>query len=137
MADRIRKVAYYYTMVPNRAGAGVKLLRALREAKVNLLAFSGFPESGQAQLDFVPEDGAAFVRAMRKAGAKLSARKTGFLIDGSDRVGACWNVLNKLAAARVNVVAMDAVVVSGGRYGALLWVKAKDVRRAARVLGAK
>lgn len=138
MADKIRKVSYYYTMVPNRPGRGAKILGALRTAKVNLLCFSGFPGSrGRAQLDFVPEDGPAFVRVARKAGVKLSSKKTGFLIDGTDRIGACANVIEKLAKAKINVVAMDAVAVAGGRYGAILWVKAKDVNRAAKVLGAK
>ncbi len=89
MADRIRKVTYYYTLVPNRPGAGARILRPLREAGVNLLAFSGFPAGTKAQLDFVPADGAAFRRAMRQAGVTLSAKKTGFLVEGADRVGAC------------------------------------------------
>ncbi len=137
MADRIRKVAYYYTVVPNRPGAGAKILRALREAKVNLLAFSGFPEQGGAQLDFVPEVRAAFLNAARRAGVKLSARKTGFLVTGDDRVGACSRVLDKLAAARINLVAMDAVTAGKGRFGALFWVRPAEVAKAARALGAR
>jgi len=83
MADKVRKVSYYYTMVPNRPGRGAKILDALAKAKVNLLVFSGFPgPRGRAQLDFVPEDGAAFQRAMRGLGATVSPRKTGFVIEG-------------------------------------------------------
>jgi hypothetical protein len=137
MADTIRKVSYYYTMVPNRPGAGARVLSALKDARVNLLAFSGFPEGRESQLDFVPEDGGAFLRAMRKHGFKLSARKTGFLVEGSDRIGAVAAIHAKLANARINVTAMDAVCTRGGRYAALLWVKPKDVARAARVLGAR
>jgi hypothetical protein len=46
------------------------------------------------------------------------------------------DVYGKLAAARINVTASDAVVAGAGRFGAILWVKAKDVTRTARVLGA-
>jgi hypothetical protein len=137
MADRVRKVSYFYTMVPNRPGNGARVLRALADAGVDLLAYSGFPSGGRAQLDFVPKDAGALQRAARRAGIRLSARKTGFLISGTDRVGACASVVGKLAKAKINVTAMDAVSVGGGRWGALLWVKPRDVARAARVLGAK
>ncbi len=137
MADRIRKVSYYYTMVPNRPGAGAKVLGALKDAGVNLSAFSGFPSGREAQLDFVPENGPAFLRVMRRAGAKVSKRKTGFLVEGKDRIGAVALIHAKLAKAKISVTAMDAVCTRGGRYGALLWVKPKDVAKAAKVLGAK
>lgn len=137
MADKIRKAAYFYAMVPNRPGAGAKILRALRKAKVNLLAFSGFPEKGGAQLDFVPEDRAAFLKAARRAGVKVSVRKTGFLVTGDDRVGAVSRILEKLAAARINLIAMDAVTAGKGRFGALFWVRPADVAKAARALGAR
>ena len=39
-------------------------------------------------------------------------------------------------AAKVDVTAMDAVSVADGRYGALLWVAPKDVKKAAALLGA-
>lgn len=137
MADRIRRVSYYYTMVSNRPGAGAKVLGALKDAGVNLLAFSGFPNGRFSQLDFVPEDGAAFLRAMRKRGFTVSPRKIGFLVEGSDRIGAVAAIHGKLAKAKINVTAMDAVCTKGGRYGALLWVKPKEVTKAAKVLGAK
>ena len=76
MAARIRKVDYFSTKVPNRAGAGAKLLEAMRAAGVNLLAFTGFPERGGAQVDFVPENSTAFRRAAKKAGLKVSAGPT-------------------------------------------------------------
>jgi len=45
-------------------------------------------------------------------------------------------VLNKLAEARINMVAMDAVTAGNRRFGAIFWVKPKDVGRASRLLGA-
>lgn len=135
MADAIRRVAYYYATVPNRPGEGARVLRAFKEAGVNLLAFHGFPSGDQAQLDLFPEDDATFTAAAQRAGLNLSARKTAFLIEGDDRVGAIHDILDQLGAARVNVIATDAMRVSGGRYGALLWVSAADADKAARTLG--
>ncbi|TAK04592.1 MAG: hypothetical protein EPO39_11040 [Candidatus Manganitrophaceae bacterium] len=135
MADTIRKVDYFTLQAADRPGEGARLLAALREAGVNLLAFTGFPEGRRAQIDFVPEGAAAFKAAAKKAGMKLSPKKSAFLIQGEDRVGAIAEVMEKLAAARINVTAIDALCAGGGRYGAILWVKPPDVRKAAKALG--
>jgi hypothetical protein len=136
MSETVRKVPYFYVMAPDRAGEGARALQALREAGVNLLAFSGFPAGRRAQLDFVPEDPVAFRAAARKARWKVVGPKTAFLIDGDDRPGVVAELLGRLAAAGINVTATDAVCAGAGRFGAILWVKPRDVARAARVLGA-
>ncbi len=59
-----------------------------------------------------------------------------FLVDGDDRRGAIAALLDKLAAAKINVTAVDAVSSGMGRYGALIWVKSKDLQRASTALGA-
>ena len=135
MPDTVRKIDYFTANVPNKSGEGVRALKALRDANVNLLAFSGFPRAGRAQIDFIPEDSAALKTAVRKAKLKLSSKKTGFLIQGSDRVGALLDTLDKLARAKINVTAMDAVSAGEGRYGAIFWVKPKDVAKTAKLLG--
>jgi hypothetical protein len=137
MADRIRRVPYFYVMAPDKAGEGARALRTLHEAGVNLLAFSGFPAGRRSQLDFVPEDPAAFRAAARKAGWKVTGPKTAFLVDGEDRPGAVAGILGKLAGAKVNVTATDAVCAGNGRFGVLFWVKPGDVGRAAKALGAE
>lgn len=136
MAETVRKVDYFYVETPNKPGEGARVLGALRDAGVNLLAFTGFPSGSRAQIDFIPEDAAAFKAAAKKAGLRLSPRKTGFLIQGEDRVGAVADILGKLAAASINVTASEAVCAGEGRYGAILWVKPADVRKAAKALGA-
>ena len=138
MADRVRKVNYCYVTVPGRAGRGAQVLADLKDAGVNLLAFSGFPaKGGKAQLDLIAQDLAAVRRVARKEGWRVSATKKGFLIQGSDKVGAVQRHLQKLADKRINVTASDAVAAGKGRYGMLLWVKPKDFARAARTLNAK
>ena len=133
----IRKASYYSTKLPQRPGAGAQLLAQLKAAKVNLLAFTGFPASSGAQVDFIPQDNARFMKAARKAKLKLSARKTVFLMQGNDKVGALTQALGKLAKARINLVSLQAVTAGKRRFGAMFWVKAKDVARASRVLKAR
>jgi hypothetical protein len=135
MADTTRVVDYYYAMVPDKPGEATKLLRVLRDARVNLLAFTAFPSQRKTQADFVPEDPAAFVAAAKDAKLKLKGPKKVFVIDGDDRVGALSEVMAKLGAAKVNVTATEAVCSGMGRFGALLWVKPKDLKKAAKALG--
>ena len=137
MADRIRKTDYFSVQAPNRAGEGARMLATLRDNGVNLLAFTGFPNGRKAQVDFVPENTAALRRAAKKMKLNLGKRKTVFLIQGDDRVGALAGVLAKLAAARINITSMQAVTAGKGRYGAILWVKPNNVARAARAVGAR
>jgi hypothetical protein len=137
MADEIRRVDYFYVQVPDHPGEGARALATLRDAGVNLLAFSGFPEGRRAQLDFVPEDPAAFRQAAKRAGWKVVGPKKAFVIQGDDRVGAVADVLGKMAEAKINVIATDAICAGAGRYGVILWVAARDVGKAARVLGAR
>jgi prephenate dehydratase len=136
MADTVKQVQYFYVEVADKPGEGARLLSLFKEAGVNLLAFSGFPKGRRAQIDFIPADPAAFRTAARKAKLKLVGPKTGFLVQGEDRIGSVAEVMAKLADAKINVTACDAVAAGEGRYGAILWVKPPDVQKAARLLGA-
>ena len=133
MADAVRLVDYFYVSIPNKAGEGARLLDTLRQERVNLLAFSAFPQGRKAQADFIPEDAAAFRRAAKKAKWKVVGPKKVFLVQGDDRVGACADLIGALAAAKINVIALDAVSVHG-RYGAIFWVAPKDLKKTQRVI---
>jgi hypothetical protein len=137
MPYELRKVDYFYVEVSNASGQSAPILVGLRDAGINLLAFSGFPSGRKAQLDFVPEDSAKFKAAAKKMKLKLSARKSGFLLRGDDRVGALTEVLEKLAAAKISITALDAVTSGDARFGAIFWVKTKDVAKTTKLLDAK
>jgi hypothetical protein len=136
MAETIRLVDYFYIVAPNKPGEGARALNTLKEAGVNLLAFSGFPQGRRAQLDFVPADRAAFERAAKRAKWKVVGPKRVFLVQGDDRVGVVAELLERLSAAKINVTAIDAVSVAEGRYGAIFWVAPRDVKKAAALLSA-
>lgn len=136
MADVARVVEYYYVEVPDKPGEGARALNALRDAGVNLMAFHAFPKGRRAQMDFVPSDAAQLKAAAKKARWKLTGPKKAFLIEGEDRLGAAAEILDKLAGAKINVTAVDAVCAGAGRFGVLLWVKARDVKKAAQALAA-
>ncbi|MDP3938077.1 MAG: hypothetical protein Q8R92_08060 [Deltaproteobacteria bacterium] len=133
----VRKMSYVDVKVPNRAGTAAQVLRGLQEGRVNLLAFTGFPDKGgKSQIDLVTADMAGVRRVAKKNGWKLGKVKRGFLITGTDQIGAVYRHVKRLADARINMTAVDATCAGNGRFGAILWVKAKDYARAARALKA-
>ena len=136
MTDGIRKVDYFKALVQDKAGEGARILSALLGEGIDLLAFTGFPRGRKAQLDFVPENGPAFRKAAKKVGLAVT-KNTAFLVQGQDCPGAIAEIVSKLADAGVSITALDAVAAGGGRYGAILWVKPAEVRKAAKALGAK
>jgi len=133
---RAQKVSYFAMQVPNRVGEAGRILAGLAKAGINLLAFTGFPSGRRAQMDFIPANPATFLAVARGMKLRLRDRKTAFLIQGTDQRGAIAKITSKLATAKINVTAVDAVCAGAGRFGAILWVKQKDVNRAARALGA-
>ena len=137
MSDVVRKVDYFTTKVPNRAGQAAKILSGLSAAGVDLIAFTGFPSGKGSQLDLVPADSSKLKRAAKKLGVTLSQRKSGFVVQGDDRVGALSRVANALAVAKINITAIDAVTAGKGRYGAIFWVKPASVAKAAKLLRAR
>ena len=112
------------------------MLGTLRAADVNLIALWGYPHgAGKATLEFIPSDGAVFVAAAKAAKLKLSKKQIAFHVEGEDRPGAVADLLGKLAAAKINVGALQAVCAGAGRYGAVIFLPQAAVSKAAKALG--
>jgi len=121
---------------PNKRGEAARVLGMLAKADVNLLAFTGFPNGKRAQMDFIPEKTPLFKAVVRRNKLKLRAKKSGFLVQGDDGPGAMAKIMTKLAAAKINVTAVDAVCAGKKRFGAILWVQQKHVSKAKKALNA-
>ena len=135
MADTIKRADYYYIQIKDQPGEGFRILGKLKEAGVNLINFTAFPiEGGQSQIDFVPENGEAFLKAAKAAGLTVSAKKRCFFIQGKDHVGAVAEIARKLGEAKINAHAANASC-AGGSYGMILWVKPQQYDAAAKALG--
>ncbi|SFF37442.1 Uncharacterized conserved protein, contains tandem ACT domains [Fontimonas thermophila] len=138
MAKGIRKVNNYVLHANDLPGEGAHLLKTLKKHGVNLLALTAFPAaSGTSQVELIPEDSQHLEEIARKYGWKLSKKKTGFLAQGKDRAGALVKLAEKLGRAGINITAIDAIAAGAERYGAVFWVRPKDVDRAAAVIGAR
>jgi len=137
MAETIRQVEHYSATVTNKIGEGARVLGALRDAGVNLIALWGYPHgSGKATIEFIPENGAAFVAAAKSAKLKLSKKQIAFHVRGADRPGAIAEICARLAAAKVNIGAIQAVCGGGGSYGTVIFLPQAAVGKAAKALGA-
>lgn len=136
MADKARRVDYFYAEVADAPGEGARIFQKLKDAGVNLLSFNAFPGvANKAQIDFVPESSDAFVKAAKSAGITLSAKKQALFVQGTDRAGAAADILKKLADAKINVRAATGCAAEHG-FGVILWVRPEDFSAAAKALGA-
>ncbi len=136
MADRVRQVDYYHVRTPDAPGAGEKILSVFRKERVSFTAVHAFPDGKRIQVDFVPKDARKFLRVARKAKLRVSKKKKAFVAEGADRAGGLAAILGRVAEAKINVTAVTGIAAGRGRYGAILWVKPRKVRRAASILGA-
>ena len=136
MADPVRCVEVYSIECKNKPGEGARILGALRAGGVNLTAMWGYPVGKtMARIDVAADDAAALKAAAKAAKLKLGKKQVAFHVSGVDRPGVMAEVMESLAAAKINVHAAHGLCAGEGRYGALLQVESKDAKKAAKALG--
>ena len=135
MADVIRTAQYFKVQIADKPGTLAGILAPLREAGGNLLAVHAFPRSRRTQVDVVPEDPIAFKSIAKMHKLKIQGPRMCLLVDGDDRPGALSDLTYRLRLAKINMTAMTGLCAGQGRFGAILWVKPGDVKKAAKVFG--
>ena len=135
MADLIRTAQYFKVQIADKPGALAGMLAPLRETGVNLIAVHAFPRNRRTQVDVVPEDPTAFKNVSKVHKLKIQGPKMCLLVDGDDRPGALADLTDRLGSAKINMTAVTGLTAGQGRFGVVLWVKPRDVKKAAKVLG--
>ena len=135
MADLIRTAQYFTVPIADKPGTLGGMLAPLREEGVNLLAVHAFPRNRRTQVDVVPEDPTAFKNVAKAHKLKVQGPKTCLLVDGEDRPGVLADLTDRLGSARINMTAVTGLAAGQGRFGAILWVKPRDLKKAAKVFG--
>ncbi|NWF73449.1 MAG: hypothetical protein HXY51_10485 [Nitrospirae bacterium] len=135
MADLIRTAQYFKVQIADKPGTLGGMLAPLREEGVNLLAVHAFPRNRRTQVDVVPEDPTAFKNVAKAHKLKAQGPKMCLLVDGEDRPGVLADLTDRLGSARINMTAVTGLAAGQGRFGAILWVKPQDVKKAAKVFG--
>ena len=121
----VTKLRSFQLSIADKPGEMGRVLASLRAAGVSLVSAWGFSTwGGQGEVFLVPEDAPAFLSAAAKAG--LSAKETiCFHVAGENRMGAVAELLEKIAAAGINLSGADAVAV-GDQFGMVLWSHEPD-----------
>ena len=135
MADVIRTAQYFKVQIGDKPGTLAGMLTPLREAGVNLLAVHAFPRSRRTQVDVVPEDPIAFKNVAKVYKLKMQGPKMCLLVDGDDHPKALTDLTDRLGSAKINMIAVTGLSAGQGRFGAILWVKPGDMKKAAKVFG--
>ena len=136
MAYTIRKVVYFYSTVEDKPGEAYKLLSALADIGINLLAFTAVPIGPMhTQLSLFPDDENQMVDQAKKIGLKLEGPYPALLIQGDDELGALAEVHEKLYQAGINIFASNGVSDGQGNYGYLVYVRQEDHERASKAVG--
>ena len=135
MADVIRTAQYFKVQIGDKPGTLAGALAPLRDAGVYLLAVHAFPRSRRTQVDVVPEDPITFKSIAKMHKLKVQGPKMCLLVDGDDRPGALADLTDQLGSAKINMIAITGLCAGQGRFGAILWVNPRDVKKAAKVFG--
>lgn len=119
------RLADFWIDLPDQPGELARLASRLREADVNLLGLWGYgAEGGKARFYCVPESAEQFRNFARSA--ELQAREgITFYLKAIDRGGKLIQTLEKVAAAQINLLAIQAVAING-EFGCFLWADQQD-----------
>ena len=131
-----QRVTFFKMNLEDKPGALLSVMKDLKGKNLGLVGLWGYSTSpGNAEMNVVAKN-ADKVRDYWKGSGKLASEMTGFFFKGTDKTGALLKPIEALANAGVNITGIDGMAV-GGKYGSFVWVKAEDVEKAAKSLGAK
>ena len=136
MAYTVRSVEYFHATVRNEPGEAYKLLTALADRGVNLVAFTAVPLGPTAaQVAIFPEDPVKLRAEASQAGLVLDGPHPALLVQGDDELGALARIHGKLSDAGVDVFASSGVANGRGSFGYVIYVRPQDHERAVEALG--
>jgi hypothetical protein len=120
--------------VEDKPGALARFCDEMRRGEVNLAGVWGFGMGpGRAQILAASFDVDRLRKAVAAGGWKAT-EGTCFYVTGEDHAGALVDVLDHIAKSGVNLNAVDAVASPGDKFGAIVWVKERDVDEVAKIL---
>ncbi len=136
MANKIRKVEYFYCTVQDQPGEAYKLLTLLSDLGVNLLAFTAVP-SGlmNTQFTLFPDDSNKLKIEAKNASLNIQGPVPALLVQGDDVRGALTDLHKKLFDAGVNIVASTAVTDGKGGFGYVIYLRTEQFKLAVDTLG--
>lgn len=131
---KAQKMESFTVELQPKPGALARVYAALAEAKINVLASWGYEMGpGEAQVHLTAKEGTRLKEVLTKLGFRPEVGAV-CLVEGADKPGEYAAVLKKIADAKINVHATDALSV-GGKFVASFFVDDKDLPTLCKVLG--
>lgn len=131
----VRPVQYFYVNTRDEVGAAYRLLAALAERGVNLLAFTAVPSGAQrAQFALFPEDPGHFMAEARGAQIEFEGPHNALLVQGDDELGGLAGIHEHLFKAGVDVYASTGVGDGRGSFGYVVYVREDQFAKAVEAL---
>jgi hypothetical protein len=130
-----RRTEYFYVNVRDELGAAYRVLSALAERGVNLLAFTAVPSGvDRAQFAIFPDDPSRFITEARLAQIEVDGPHHALIVQGDDELGGLTRVHERLFKAGVDVYASSGVSDGHGSFGYIVYVREDQFEQAADAL---
>ena len=114
------KLSDFSIVLPDRPGELARFAARLREADVNLVGLWGYGGDGRhARFYCVPESAGHFRNFLQSTELDATEGRAYFL-SGEDQIGALVKTLDAIAAAGINLRAIQSVSL-GGEFGCFVW----------------
>ena len=135
VAFSVRPVEYFYINARDELGAAYRVLSALAQRGVNLLAFTAVPNGeDRAQFAVFPEDPAYFGAEAHAAQIQLEGPHHALLVQGDDALGGFASVHERLFRSGVDVYASSGVSDGRGSFGYIVYVREDQIEMAVEAL---
>jgi hypothetical protein len=131
----VKRIAVHCVEIEDKPGSLQKLLSQAALANVDLLCFAAFSAGGGRGRVYVSGKDPQLLEACAQKAAIGIIPAAGFIVSGSDKVGAAAEALKGLAEAGINGVA-GAAMVCNGQYQMLIVVAAEHGDAAEKALTA-
>lgn len=124
VAFSVRPVEYFYINTRDELGAAYRILSALAQRGVNLLAFTAVPNGDdRAQFAVFPDDPVHFGAEAQAAQIQLEGPHHALLVQGDDALGGFASVHERLFKSGVDVYASSGVSDGRGSFGYIVYVR--------------
>jgi hypothetical protein len=135
MPISVRPSEYFYVNTHDSVGAAYRVLSALADRGVNLLAFTAVPSfPDRAQFAVFPEDSARFAAEAELAQIDFDGPHYALLVQGDDELGRLAEIHERLFSAGVDVYAASGVSDGRGSFGYVVYVREDQFEQAAEAI---
>lgn len=136
MSFTVGRISYFYVNVREELGTTYRVLSALSQRGVGLVAFTAVP-SGPTRTQFAlfPEDPNRLLAEARSAEIDLDGPYNALLVQGDDELGGLARIHERLFEADIDVYASSGVSDGRGAFGYVIYVRDDQFEDAAHALG--